>query len=134
MNLKDKLDDAVKDAARMTREFKKSYIPIGGYTIIQFYTTFCSYDFNQDVYFGAGGKHTFYLSNVPGFVKPVKYFGQYAKRFFTFGSGCGNCATAFVVVSMPERAQISLTSDDTQIENVPLFMSYIDEILIELGI
>ena len=75
-----------------------------------------------------------FVSNVPGFLKPVKYFGQNAKRFFSCGSGIGNCATAFIVVSMPERAQISLTSDETQIEDVPLFMSYIDQIILEIGI
>jgi len=69
--------------------------------------------FNEDVYRNAGGKHTMFVSNVPGFLKPVKYFGQEAKRFFSLGSGIGNCSTAFIIVSMPERAQISLTSDDT---------------------
>ena len=75
-----------------------------------------------------------YISNVPGFLKPVKYFGQPAKRFFTLGSGFGNLATAFVIVSMPERAQISLVSDKTQVADVHLFMSYIDDIINEIGI
>jgi len=69
--------------------------------------------FNAGVSKRGGGKHTMLVSNVPGFLKPVKYFGQEAKRFFSLGSGFGNLSTAFIIVSMPERTQISLTSDET---------------------
>jgi len=34
MNLKDKIDDAIKDAYEMTKKFKNSYIPVGGYTTV----------------------------------------------------------------------------------------------------
>jgi len=34
MNLKDKIDDAIKDATDMSKKFKSSYIPVGGYTAV----------------------------------------------------------------------------------------------------
>ena len=54
------------------------------------------------VYHSAGAKYTLFLSNVPGFLKPVYYGGKPAKRFFSLVTGSGNIATGISIVSMPE--------------------------------
>lgn len=50
-----------------------------------------------------GGKHTLLFSNVPGFVKPVYFFGGKAKRLFYLGTGIGNLATGITMVSILKR-------------------------------
>ena len=82
----------------------------------------------------AGSKHTMILSNVPGFQKPVYYGGKPAKRFFSLISGPGSLATSISVVSMPEVAQITITADEFQINDIDKFMGYFNKRIRELEI
>ena len=81
----------------------------------------------------AAAKFTLYLSNVPGFLKPVYYGEQPAKRFFSLNSGVGN-VLGVSIVSMPEIAQFSITVDKYIIEDIDTFMSYFDDCIKELEI
>lgn len=99
-------------------------IPGGGYTLLQFYDVFCPHYLMDHTYFAGGSKHTMILSNVPGFQKPVYYGGKPAKRFFSLISGPGNLATSISIVSMPEIAQMTITADEFQINDIDKFMGY----------
>ena len=75
------------------------------------------------------------LSNVPGFQKPVTYFGgKRAKKFNFLGSGSGNTATSITICSILKRAQIVVTSDESQIEDVPAFVELFNKEILRLGI
>lgn len=101
-------------------------MPGGAYTLLWFDTTFLSNLVVNYIYYDSGSKLTLLLSNVPGYQKPVYYGGKPAKKFFSLVSGAGNCATGISVVSMTKSAIISITSDESNIENVSLFTSYFD--------
>lgn len=104
LELRADFEEACSSVSKMTQRFKKSIIPGGGYTLLQFYTTFMPYSWMNMVYHTSGAKHTLLLSNVPGYMKPVHYGGKPAKRFFSLISGSGNLATSISIVSMPESA------------------------------
>ena len=82
----------------------------------------------------SGSKHTLMLTNVPGYVKPVYYGGQAAKRFFYLGSGTGNIATGIVIVSICKRTQITVVSDETQIKDTKKFIELFNVQLKELDL
>ena len=73
--------------------------------MIQMYNIVMPHFFMNFIYHkSAGSKHSFFMSNVPGFLKPVYYNNTPVKRFFSILSGCGNITTAIGIVSMPEIA------------------------------
>jgi hypothetical protein len=113
LDLKDKIDDACKGAKKTLDVLKRSWIAAGGYTLLRFYSTFCPHAFMDHIYSNSGAKFTLFLSNVPGFLKPVYYAGKPATRFFSLVTGSGNIATGINIVSMTETCQICITSDDS---------------------
>ena len=132
LELKDNLVDACASAKNLMDQLKKSMRPAGGYSLNIFYTTFMPHYFMDFIYHkSAAAKLTLYLSNVPGFLKPVYYGGQPAKRFFSLNSGVGN-VVGVSIVSMPEIAQFSITADQYNIEDLDTFMSYFDDCIKEL--
>ena len=107
-----------------TIKLKNSLLPGGAYTLLKFDTNFLPHWFVNYIYHDSGAKLTLLLSNVPGYKEPVYYGGKVAKRFFSLISGAGSCATGISVVSMMKSAQISITADEFQIEDLPKFMGY----------
>ena len=102
---------------------------------MELYERFLPHAWTNWIYSKAGKKHTILFSNVPGFLEQVNYGGgSPAKRFFTLGSGPSNLATSINIVSIHKRAQVCVTSDESQIEDVPKFVGYFSEIIEELGI
>jgi len=135
LELKDTLEEACAAAKKTMDKMKRSMIPAGGYTLCQMYTTFLPHYFMDFIYNkSAGPKHSLLFSNVPGFLKPVYYGGKPAKRFFSLITGCGNIATGINIVSMPEIAQMSITTDNSCIEDIDVFVRYFDNCILELGI
>ena len=78
-------------------------IPGTWFLLLKSYTIFYSEETLAFIASNIGGKHTLLFSNVTGFVKPVYYFGEKAKRLFYLGSGIGNLATAITMVSILKR-------------------------------
>ena len=75
------------------------------------------------------------FSNVPGFVKPVTYAGGgIVKRFFSLLSGPGLFATSVSCVSILKRCHLSLTADESEIADLPLFMSYFEDLISEYNL
>ena len=110
-------------------------LPFGLYTLLWFYTNCTPHAFNEKVFVSSGKKYTFILSNVPGFIKPVTYFNGYpAKRFASLVSGCGNMASGINIVSIDKRATFSITTDESQIEDLDGFARKMTANLEELGI
>jgi len=73
-------------------------------------------------------------TNVPGFVKPVRYGNKLAKRFFAPATGSGNIATAITSISINKRLTITITSDTTQIENLQEVIDLFNKETERLGI
>ena len=74
-----------------------------------------------------GHKYSFVFSNVPGFIRPVTFFGGHrAKRFVSLISALGVGATGINVVSIDKRAQFAVTSDETQITDIDFFVRLLD--------
>merc|ERR1712086_721679 len=90
-------------AAKIMKKLKKSTQPGAMFSLLQFYGLFMPAGFCEKIGSTSGSKHTLMLTNVPGYVKPVYYGGQPAKRFFYAGSGTGNIATGIVLVSICKR-------------------------------
>jgi len=67
VDLKDTIVEACTSAKKVMDKLKRSMIPGGGYTMMQFFTTFCPHVWVDHIFHSAGAKHTLLLSNVPGF-------------------------------------------------------------------
>ena len=113
---------------------KNSLMPAAVLMLLWFYNTCWPSWWISQVFEGSGMKHTLTVSNVPGFVKPVYYSGGIVKRFFSLLSGPGNNACGINIVSVLKRAHICLTADESQIEDVPAFMSIFNRHIQKLGI
>ena len=114
---------------------KRSLIPFGMYTIMQFYNMVCPSMFTNWVFRQSGNKHTLLFTNVAAYVKPVHYAGGgLSRRFFFLGSGSGNIATTLSLVSVLKRLQLCVTSDETQIEDVPQFVQLFNDEITALGL
>ena len=101
---------------------KSSYIFSGTYTILSFYCAVMPHFFLNEFYKKCGAKHSFFLSNIPGYLKPVKYGGKPAKRFFIgMLTACGNIATGVSCVSICGRTQLAISADTFQIKDIGLF-------------
>ena len=57
-----------------------------------------------------------------------------AKKFNFIGTASGNCATSLTICSVLKRAQIVVTSDESQIEDVPAFTELFNQEIRRLGI
>jgi hypothetical protein len=134
LDLKENFKEACLAIKKKTNALKNSLLPGGAFTLLWFDTTFLSHLAVNYIYHDSGSKLTLLLSNVPGYQKPVYYGGKPAKKFFSLVSGAGNCATGISVVSMVKSAMISITSDVSNIEDLPLFTSYFDNLIKELDI
>lgn len=67
IDLKDTIVEACASAKKVMDKLKNSWIPGGGYTLLQFYTAFCPHIWMDHIFHSAGAKYTMILSNVPGF-------------------------------------------------------------------
>jgi hypothetical protein len=134
LDLKDNFKEACLAVKKKTNQLKNSLLPGGAYTLLWFDTIFLPNWVVNYIFYDSGSKLTLLLSNVPGYQKPVYYGGKPAKKFFSLVSGAGNCATGISVVSMVKSALISITSDESNIQDVDLFTSYFDDLIGELDI
>lgn len=81
-----------------------------------------------------GKKHSFVLSNVPGFMKPVHLCGHELQRLYMITSGPGTCATSIFLFSVMDRVQFSVTTDEVQIKELDELMSIFNRKIQEKGI
>lgn len=102
--LEEDIREACLSAKKKMNFMKNSLLPAGFYLLIMFYTTFMPHLFVNSIYQSSGCKHTILLSNVPGYIKPVRYGGQVARRFYSLISGPSSLATSISIVSMLESA------------------------------
>ena len=112
--LREDLLEACKAAKQQMNAMKNSLIPVATYQVMTFYASCTPHGFMQHFSDSCGAKHTALFSNIPGFVKPV-HFGEggEATKIFCLGTGSGNIATGFSMISMPKQAQFVLTADES---------------------
>lgn len=107
------LEKACEMAKQMTKKLKNSTHSAAMKTLVEFYSYFMPAAWVEMVAKESGSKHSILLSNVPGYIIPVKYGGERAKRFFFMGTGTGNICTAITLVSIEKRFSVTVSSDDT---------------------
>lgn len=134
MKLMGDIDVACKTISGEMSKMKKSLVPGGFYMLIRFYNTFLPQFFVDKVSKSGGSKYSMIFTNVPGFVKPVYFSGKPAKRLFYCGTASGNLSSGFSIVSVLDRAQLCVTSDESQIEDIPLLIKFINEEILNLKI
>jgi len=121
LKLKEKLDDAIEVSKRiMTEQIKQ--IPGGWYALVQSYMFLYSPATIFYISRSTGTKHSMLFSNVPGFIKPVKYFGGTVKRHYFIGSGAGNITSGIYALSCHKRLTLNVCSATSEIEDVPAFV------------
>ena len=125
--LEEDFEIACRKVQKETKEAKTSLRPAGSYFLTKFYTYFLPHFQIMKYVRGIGSKHSIVLSNVPGYVRPVYYGGAVAKRFFSLVSGLGDLATSISVVSTCDNVTIAISSDEYQIEDIDLFLTYFDK-------
>ena len=104
LSLQDDFKKACKINKERTEFMKNSFILAGTFTGLSFYCTFLPHLFMVNFYKECGSKHSFFLSNIPGYLKPVYYGGKPAKRMFLgLLTACGNIATGVTCVSICGR-------------------------------
>jgi hypothetical protein len=91
---------------------KKSLLPFGSASLIDFYVWALPQFALEDITRGLGSKHSVLVSNVPGFMKPVTYGGSPARKFYSFLTGIGSLSSSVCIVTTMNNAQISLCSDE----------------------
>uniref|UniRef100_A0A7S3CMV8 O-acyltransferase WSD1 C-terminal domain-containing protein n=1 Tax=Strombidium rassoulzadegani TaxID=1082188 RepID=A0A7S3CMV8_9SPIT len=99
----------------------------GMYALIYLQNLLLSRHLVQGILREAGKKHSLLLSYIPGFLAPVHFAGGRARKVFGFGVGAGNMATAVLVMSTSEVMQLSVNSDESQIEDIDLFVRLLDK-------
>jgi hypothetical protein len=135
LELKENFDDAIEEARKKSNFLKKSLLPAGFYTMTWLYNAIMPVKWASHIYDTSGKKQSILVSNVPGYVKPVKYFGGCpAKRFISLGTGSGNLATTINVISVTKRAQMTVTSDISQIEDLTAFIEMMNMNIRKLNI
>ena len=112
LELDEDFDKACAKVKKETNALKTSFRPAGAYLITKFYLYFLPHYYIMKFIRGIGSKHSIVLSNVPGYVRPVKYGGSVAQRFFSLVTGCGDLATSISVVSTCDNATIAVTADE----------------------
>lgn len=114
---------------------KNSLIPVGCYTMLNFYNQVLPAAFAYNFSVNCGMKHSLFISNIPAYTKPVTYAGGgQAKRFYFLGTGPGAMATSISIVSVCKRVQVCVTSDDSQIEDIKAFIGFFNQRIKEQGI
>jgi len=103
---------------------------------IQLYNTICPQQHAIKVNRNGGKKHSLVYSNIPGYVKPVKYGGQVVKRFFYLASAAGALSTAVTMVSILKRFSVTLTADEFRMsqEDVDRFIADVNREMEEMGL
>ena len=99
---------------------KKSLLPFGSATLIDFYVNTFPQFILEDIARGSGSKCSVLISNVPGFMKPVTYGGSQARKVFSFLTSIGSAGSSVCIVTTMNNASICLTSDEALIEDLPL--------------
>ena len=133
LKLTDDFSAGIAEVKETMDNLKASFIPMASFAALQLSNILSSQASTADSYSDSGRKHTLFFSNVPGFLKPVKYSGENARRMFCLGSGSGGVSTAMTMVSIDKRMQMNLTADEYMIEDVEGFMSLINEEIGALG-
>ena len=67
-------------------------------------------------------------------MKPVTYSGSSARKFFSFLTGIGSIGSSVCCVTTMNNCTITLTSDEAQIEDMPLLCSFFNKQIDTLGI
>ena len=105
LKLESDLKTACLEAKRRMDRIKRSWLPVGFYGLMWFYGACFPIKYFNYIASLAGRKYTMMLSNVPAFTQDISYFGgNNVKRFFTTGTGPGNCATCIHMISVTKRA------------------------------
>ena len=76
---------------------------MASFLMLELYNLFGSIKFNANFSINTGKKYTLLFSNVPGYLKPVRLFGQTARRMWYLGSMSGSGATSITMVSIDKR-------------------------------
>jgi len=127
LDLEEDFETACSKVKKSMDGLKNSLLPIGTATYMSF-LTWCFPQFVlEDFTRGFGSKHSVLVSNVPGYIKPVTYGGSPARKFFSFLSSMGSCASSVCVVTTMNNAQITLCSDEALIEDIPLLCVLFDK-------
>ena len=120
---------------REVDSLKNSLIPVGCYTMLNFYNQVLPAAFAYNFSINSAIKHSLFISNIPAYTKPVTYAGGgQAKRFYFLGTGPGVLATSISIVSVCKRVQVCVTSDESQIEDIESFIGFFNQRIQELGI
>ena len=104
LRLLENFHEALSHVKIQMEQFKHSVIPAGIYLFLKYLCSFAPIQYINAVSRSTGTRHTLVFSNVPGYIKPVKYGGALAKRFFYCGTAPGNLATTVTIVSILKRA------------------------------
>lgn len=78
LHLESDFEQACAKAKKETTAAKNSFRPAGAYLLTKFYLYFLPHYQIMKFIRGIGSKHSIVLSNVPGYVQPVKYGGSVA--------------------------------------------------------
>jgi len=75
LDLEEDFKTACQKVKKSMDGIKKSLLPIGTATLIEFYVNFLPQFVLEDFSRGTGSKCSIVISNVPGYMKPVTYGG-----------------------------------------------------------
>ena len=81
-----------------------------------------------------GTKHSFVLSNIPGFVKPLHLCGHQLQRMWLIPSGMGTMASGILLFSVMDRLSCTIASDELQIKDFDLFLTIFNRKIKEHGL
>ena len=130
-----KLVDNISDAIAMSKTVmdKVKLFPGAQYLLVLFYNLMYQHSELMLCKQGAGRKASAMFANVPGFIKPVKFFGGNAKRWFiTGGSGAASLATSICITSITKRMQLAVSSDEACIKDLDRFVEIFNHKIQEL--
>lgn len=126
--------EALSTISAMNKKLRTSLIPAGAYLFMKAMQTFCSSNYCDKLSRNSGSKHTLLYSNFCTFIKPVGLCGSPLKKQYYSGTGTGNIGTSITSVSVLKRTMITLTSDTSQIEDVPAVIELFNKEFEALGV
>jgi len=103
VKLTDNVEEGIHQSKKIMDGFKHSLIPMASFVLMMLYRNFGSTQKNANMLVGAGKKHTMLWSNIPGYLRTVKYAGQKARRMYFIASSAGTMATGLVMMSFDKR-------------------------------
>lgn len=127
VKLTDNVEEGIIQSKKIMNDMKYSFVPMASFILMSLYRMFASTETNAKQLVGAGKRHTMLWSNIPGYMKTVKYAGQKARRMYFIASSAGTMATGLVMMSFDKRLQVNLTADAYHIEDVDGFMEILND-------